>query len=147
METKPPPQKGPSARGWLFIGFVVLTIAALTPVMIRLGRQTAKTAQTRQEVAKLKDAISGYYRTFGEPPGNPRARVLFSSLSGINPKGIVFFSAGYSRFNADGELIDPWRHPYQLDINDPYNPRIYSFGPNGRDNHGAEGSDDIVSWR
>jgi hypothetical protein len=147
METKPPSQKGPSARGWLFIGFVVLIIAALTPFAVRLGRQTARTAQARQEVAKLKEAVSGYYRTFGETPGNPRAKILFSALSGLNAKGIIFFSAPYSRFNPEGELIDPWRHPYQLDVTDPYNPRIYSFGPNGRDEGGAQGSDDIVSWR
>lgn len=132
---------------WFFIGFVLLITAVLTPVMTRLGRETAKRAQASQEAAELRAALIRYYRTFGEVPGSSRAKILFSALAGINSKGIMFFQAPYSRFNPEGELVDPWRSPYQIDLKDPYNPKVYSFGPDQRDNGGAEGSDDIVTWR
>lgn len=144
METKSQPQRS-YMGAWLFIGFVLFTVAVLTPLMTELGRQTAKSAQARQEAAELRAALIRYYRTYGEPPGNSKAKVLFSALAGINPKGIIFFQAPYSRFSAEGELVDPWRTPYQIDLKDPYNPRVYSFGPNLRDDHGAAGSDDVVA--
>jgi hypothetical protein len=146
METKPPPQRS-YMGAWLFIGFVLLTVTVLTPLMTHLGRQTAKSAQARQEAAELRAALIRYQRTYGETPGNSKAKILFSSLAGMNPKGIIFFQAPYSRFSPEGELVDPWRSPYHIDLKDPYDPRVHSFGPNLRDDHGAESSDDIVTWR
>jgi hypothetical protein len=130
---------------WLFIGFVLFTVAVLTPLMTQLGRQTAKSAQARQEAAELRAALIRYQRTYGQSPGNSKAKILFNELAGINPQGIVFFKAPYSRFSSEGELVDPWRTPYQIDLKDPYNPRVYSFGPNLRDDHGAPNSDDVVA--
>src|SRR5688572_1010985 len=147
METKARLQKSNYLRGWIIVGFVLLTIAALTPVVTRWGRLTAQSAQAREEIAELRAGLIRYYRTFGEPPGGDRSKVPYSALTGLNSKGIIFFTAPYSRFSPEGELVDPWRRPYQIDLGDPYNPRIYSCGPDKRDDQGADGSDDIVSWR
>ena len=52
-----------------------------------------------------------------------------------------------SRIFSNGTPLDPWHHPYIYDgiVNDQ--PRFHSIGKDGIDQHGAEGSDDIVSWR
>ena len=70
-----------------------------------------------------------------------------NAFRGGNPRKIVFFEARPSSYNAQGAFIDPWGTPYVLDLSKPEAPRAWSCGPNRRDEGGAKGSDDIVSWR
>lgn len=69
------------------------------------------------------------------------------ALLGENPRKIVFFAGPEKNFTPHGEYLDPWGTPYRFDLSDPKAPRVWSCGPNRKDEGGAEGSDDIVSWR
>ena len=69
---------------------------------------------------------------------------VMNALYGMNLREIVFIDSSY-RVNARGEFLDPWGHPYRIDVSNPQSPNVYSFGENGIDEGGAEGSDDIAS--
>ena len=71
---------------------------------------------------------------------------LFDSNEASGPPTILAEAAA-KRFNAQGEYVDLWKHPYRIDVSNPQSPNVYSFGENGIDEGGAEGSDDIASWR
>ncbi|HWB60611.1 MAG TPA: hypothetical protein VG733_14045 [Chthoniobacteraceae bacterium] len=51
-----------------------------------------------------------------------------------------------SRLNSAGQFLDPWGTPYRIDVSNPKFPWAYSCGPDKKDDGGAPGSDDIVSW-
>jgi hypothetical protein len=51
-----------------------------------------------------------------------------------------------SRLNSAGQFLDPWGTPYRIDTSNPKFPWAYSCGPDKKDDGGAPGSDDIVSW-
>ena len=72
-----------------------------------------------------------------------------NTLRGANPRKIVFFDGKpTAKFNSpQGAFLDPWGTPYRIDLSNPEEPRVWSCGPNRRDEGGAKGSDDIVSWR
>jgi hypothetical protein len=66
---------------------------------------------------------------------------------GANPRKIVFIEVRETRINTQGEFVDPWGTPYRIDVSKPDAPRVWSCGPNRKDENGADGSDDIVGWR
>ena len=81
------------------------------------------------------------------------ARVLYNLLSATNAG--TYFLEPRQDWDQRQELVDPWGRPYQVQLawpagganhNDPTllaEVKIWSTGPNGRDEHGA--GDDIIS--
>ena len=90
--------------------------------------------------------MKSYFTEYNEALTGNNAQVM-TVLRGENARKIVFFDAHPQDYNSQGELIDPWGTPYRFDLSKPDAPRVWSCGPNRKDEDGAEGSDDIVSWR
>ncbi|MGB8352431.1 MAG: hypothetical protein WCD79_00935 [Chthoniobacteraceae bacterium] len=89
--------------------------------------------------------VKAYNVEYGVMPSGGNARII-KALRGDNPRKLVFFDLPDKDINANGEYTDPWGTPYRIDTSDPKHPWAYSFGPNKRDDGGAEGSDDTASW-
>ena len=70
-------------------------------------------------------ALNEFETTYKEiPSGNSAA--IFRALYGSNPKSIIFLSRGMT--NDDGQMIDPWGTPYQIEILQQTNFTILSAG-------------------
>jgi Type II secretion system (T2SS), protein G len=93
----------------------------------------------------LADHVKEYRQEYGFYPAGNNAEII-RALCGDNPRKVVFFEP-HGDLSAAGELLDPWGTPYRFDLSDPKNPKIYSFGKNKRDDHGADRSDDICDWK
>lgn len=100
---------------------------------------------TEAEIRSILTAVKAYASEYGAlpPVGNPGT---FSVLCGANEKKIVFFEGG-NRFTDYGEYLDRWGKPLHLGVSESGEFHVYSSGRNKIDENGAEGSDDIVSWR
>jgi type II secretory pathway pseudopilin PulG len=132
---------------WLIIlGITALILSLLPGVSLDTNRNRPR-AEARFFVSALLSATSAYAAEYGAPVSGSSPAQILAALRGKNQREIIFFDAAPSRFNAKGELIDPWGTPYRFDLSNPKQPRIWSCGPNRKDENGAEGSDDIVSWR
>lgn len=129
---------------WLLILGVVAGL--LFPRVSLDANRHRPRAEARSFVVALLSATKAYATEYGSPVSGSHAQIL-AALGGNNQREIVFFDTAASRFNAHGELMDPWGTPYHFDLSDLKQPRIWSCGPNRKDENGAEGSDDIVSWR
>jgi hypothetical protein len=71
--------------------------------------------------------------------------------SGQNcPDSLLDVARADDRHASEFGLRDPWSQPYRF-VCGPSAPHggfgVYSIGPDGVDNHGEPGSDDIASWR
>ena len=97
--------------------------------------------RARMEVLLLADFAS---RHRNDASGDIRTADWSLRLRSSDPGLMNGFRMDGSRSD---NLLDPWDHPYISDgiVND--RPRFHSLGIDGVDQHGAEGSDDIVSWR
>ena len=124
----------------LFIGFITLV------VFHTFQPPPPPEAVARAQSAQLIAALQRYAREYGAPPTGQAPQAL-RKLRGENPRRIAFFKATARAYDSQGELLDPWGTPYRFDLSDPQNPRVWSCGKNRRDDGGAEGSDDIPSWR
>ena len=146
-----PSEKNPrpaSVRVLLFLGPIVALALVLLLVAWLFGRnrETGDRIHAQLTEKAMVYAMKTYATEYGRPvSGSPQE--ILAALSGQNERQIVFFQPNSIRTNALGELIDPWGVPYRFDLSKPEAPRIWSCGPNRKDEGGAEGSDDIVSWR
>jgi len=133
---------------WLTIlGIVAILLVLIATGVERRGRvlRNALTANARRASRDLVAAMKQYRSEYGFMVEGEPAQI-FKTLRGENPRKIVFIDVISSSVNAQGEFIDPWGTPYRFDISKPDAPRVWSCGPNRKDEGGAEGSDDIVSW-
>lgn len=133
--------------GWLL--FAMTVVALVIAFYVNMPREQSlevKRSVARNDTFTLVAAVKNYITEFGAPPAGGDAAIM-TALRGANPRKMVFFEMDARRINARGEFFDPWGHPYRIDVSDPKAPAVYSFGKNGIDEGGAEGSDDIVSWR
>jgi hypothetical protein len=107
------------------------------------GRVLVSSAMT--DISTVRLALEVYRMEFGSFPDGSNVAV-YRALCGENPKELVFLDISPKRISNGSELMDPWENPYRIDLSDPRRLRIHSAGPNGIDEKGAGGSDDIVSW-
>ena len=128
---------------WIFI--IVAVIVLLFPVGTGRG-PGPKPSLAMRDAVTIRIALKQYIAEFGTPPIGDEAQVM-AALRGKNPRQILFIELDAKRFNARGEFLDPWSHPYRFDASNPEFVWSYSFGKNGIDEGGAEGSDDVASWR
>jgi hypothetical protein len=134
---------------WLII--LGITAIVFWLIMLQAGNhariyRNARRAQTHHQELEVVIAMNGYVAEYGAPVSGDPAQII-ALLSGQNQRKIVFMEFRQDRFNSKGELTDEWGTPYHFDLSKPDAPRIWSCGPNRTDESGAEGSDDIVSWR
>ncbi len=130
---------------WAFlIGLIgyLLTKLDFGPLVRVKATQSVAHASTKM----LAEAVKSHRREYGSYPAGDNAQII-ATLRGENPGKVVFFETPSTWINPKGELIDPWGTPYRFDLSDPTKPRFWSCGKNRRDDGGAEGSDDIPSWR
>jgi hypothetical protein len=129
--------------GGAYVCLTILMTLVVKPFVIRPWEMKMKASR---HVVSASAGAKEYLREYGAVPSGDNSRV-FATLEGENPRKLVFFEAEPLDHNAKGELIDPWGTPYRFDLSDPTKPRFWSCGKDRRDDGGAEGSDDIPSWR
>jgi hypothetical protein len=136
---------------WLIL-FLVTAIVAVSFIklpslffFLKPQRNLADLVSARNDVMSLRVAVRAYSFEYGSMPAGNHPQIM-KTLRWENPHLIRFFEAPLDRFNALGEFLDPWGNPYRMDVSNPNFPWFYSFGPNGTDDGGAPGSDDVTSW-
>ena len=102
----------------------------------------------------LTNSLRLYYSEFGSSPDSGSSPgsfhlAIMAALRGNNPKHIVFDDFDSSSISPAGVYLylDPWGTPYYFDTTDPANPKVRSFGPNRKDDHGTPDSDDILDTK
>lgn len=134
----------------LFVITLCIAIKLITPVTERPVPGSAKRIQAVADVKQIVVGLKAYKQTYDTLPSGDHAQII-SSLRGDNPQKIIFCSINYATdFKspkdglANGLMYDPYSSPYHIDLSDPSNPKVYSFGPNRRDDGDAPQSDDIA---
>ncbi len=117
-------------------GVLVVALVFLLPPWLRQR-------QARHDVQHLAWALNTYVQENGRPPEGTLAELATilrgKSLRGQNTKRLDYIEAEVGELSRDGEFVDPWGTPYRL------LPRVYSCGPNRRDEAGA--GDDLVAGK
>jgi hypothetical protein len=142
MEPAEPPK--PREKVFVFIAFLGLTLLVLH--LTGYSPKPSPRPSALSDVMQLIAALKAYRVEYGHFPFGNHSQIV-SVLEGDNPRRIVFLEFPSVARSSNGEFLDPWRTPYRIDTSDPSTLKVCSFGRNKRDDHDAEGSDDIVSWR
>ncbi len=132
---------GSQSRSWMY-----WTAGALLVLIVLLGVVAPgwlRHWRAAHDVAEISVALDLYRMTYGKYPLGTKAD-LCGILLGINidrqnAREIQFLEAKPAEINQDGEFIDPWGSPYEIQVGDTV--LIYSCGPNRIDDRG--GHDDI----
>ncbi len=129
---------------WVLPAFVIAVLLALFLTPSRVLVTDAKTHLTRYLILGLRVGMESYKQEYGNWP---EGAAMYIQLEGKNAKSIVFHEPRPSFRLSDGSMIDAWKHGIIFDGIIDDQPRFHSIGKDGIDQHGAEGSDDIVSWQ
>lgn len=124
----------------------VALLVGLGVIYDQTTRTRMRQEQAQAHVVQLLTGIQSFATVYGSFPKGDNAAIM-AALGGKNERLIIFFEAPAESFNDRGELVDGWGKPVRFDLSDPANPRIWSTGRNRRDDQGADGSDDIPSWK
>jgi hypothetical protein len=95
-------------------------------------------------VRHIADALRAYFTANHAMPAGDAAQIA-TTLRGDDAGKVQYLNRNIPR-NPAGEILDPWGTPYRIDASNPKSPRAWSCGPDKKDDHGAPGSDDVVSW-
>jgi hypothetical protein len=114
---------------------IILAIVLTPPVFIicllipALSGRTDRRGwnRTATEMKGIQIALEQYESETGEMPVGSNA-VIFQRLYGTNPFHRAFFDPG-DRTNINGEFLDAWGSPYEIQINSRTNVLIKSAGP------------------
>ncbi len=137
----------------------LMVVIAIMGILISLVTAGAQAARRRGAVTKAKVTISGMETAMAEYAGDlgtypPTGNGPMIAALQDDP-GTPDWSGPYMEFKQDelkdGELMDPWGHPYvYVSVNGgapQHRERsfdLYSLGPNGVDDQGM--GDDLVNW-
>jgi len=140
-------------RPWLVATAILLGCLALIAFVGLLGTESRVPDElmvASAQASLLSEALTRYQEQYGRFPAGDQTSVI-KALTRGNPEKIKFIELPPRDLNKKGEYIDPWGTPYKIipipTQDDPNRLGVYSFGQNKKDDQGAEGSDDIVSWR
>ena len=111
----------------IFYGLLALAAYIFLPLLA--GGRQPKIPLAKTEIAKLRAALNQYRAEFGEYPSGTSAEIL-KILLRENSKKIQFFTVNPKWVNSAGELVDPWKTPYEIKIFQQTNFAIRSAGPN-----------------
>jgi hypothetical protein len=113
---------------------VVLAAASLACIFLLLasmmpgwtGLFGAKRAKSENGAEQIRTAILAYETEYDEPPPNNQNAALIKTLTGSNPRGIMFLSVSPRDMNARGEMVDAWGQPFRVSLADPKHPVVFS---------------------
>ena len=97
---------------------------------MRIHEPKSRYVQARIEMANLIAALSQYQAIYGYPTGGGSDTA--KCLLGDNPRKIVFVNWRKSQISSAGEFLDPWRTPYQINLEPSTNIIVRSAGKNTR---------------
>ena len=135
---------------------VVIAILGILISLVTAGAQAARrraaVTKAKTTIAALETAIAAYAGDMGEYPPTGNSEMI-SALQ--DDPSNVDWQGPYMEFKQDelkdGELVDPWGHPYAYISVNGGSPEhrdrsfdLYSVGPNGQDDSGT--GDDIYNW-
>lgn len=144
--TLPKERPRPWIRYLALTGLLIMGLMLLFPTVCTIPiRRDRENNQVRNQAAMLRLALRSYDADYGTLPQGDDAQIM-KALGGDNPRKTVYFEGQTSRYNARGEYLDRWGVPFRFDLSHPDHPRAYSCGPNTKDEGGADGSDDLVSY-
>jgi len=159
------------SRGFTLVEMlvVIVIIGVLVGLLLpalSTAKEHARKRTARLEAGQLEMALRAWYTDYrgwagpGGTPGSPSNLALVTLLQGTG--GRVPYMEFGSRRLVSGAMVDPWGAPYRLaycnannevtvpnyDNNPLYRVcAVWSIGPDGRDEGGKEGSDDVCSWK
>jgi len=128
---------------WALFLFVVGFIFILVQPTTFCGLP-AKVVQSRALVSGLVNAMITYHKVYDHWPDG---KEMYIQLMGKNERKICFFDPPMKNIKSDGSVNDSWDHPIIFDGIVDGTPHFHSIGKDGIDQHGAEHSDDVVSWK
>lgn len=88
---------------------------------------TESVSVTRVESEAIAVALAEYFRLFGVYP-NGGNLFIAKALAGENPMKIKILA--FKHVGNDGELLDPWGTPYDIQVTEDGRLRVQSAGPN-----------------
>lgn len=143
-------------RGFTLVELlVVIAILGILMSLVTAGAQTARRrgaiTKAKATIAALETAIAMYHGDMGDYPPTDNEGLI----KGLTEEAGKDWLGPYMEFKqdelVDGQALDPWGQPYVYVSSNggspqhrPHSYDLYSFGPNGVDDSGAQ--DDIVNW-
>ena len=144
-------------RGFTLVELlVVIAILGILISLVTAGAQAARrrgaVTKAKATIGSLETAIAMYEADMGEYPASENEN-LVKALQ--DDPGDADWGGPYMEFKEDelddGELLDPWGHPYEYVSVNGGSPThrersfdLFSLGPNGADDSGT--GDDIYNW-
>ncbi len=106
----------------------LLVVIAIIAILAGLGfagmkgaMDAGKKAQARNDVSQIASAVKAYFLEYGSLP---EKGTLMATLTGNNPKKIVFFEAKNAVKGKGGlqgqNMMDPWGEAYKITLDDNY---------------------------
>jgi hypothetical protein len=106
------------------IAFVIMILPAFRSAQIDSNRSFYV---ARAEMWDVATALNKFETTYKEFPLGKEA-AIFKALYGSNSGNFIFLSRGIT--NSDGQMLDPWKTPYQIQFFQETNFVIRSAGKN-----------------
>jgi prepilin-type N-terminal cleavage/methylation domain-containing protein len=104
---------------------IIASLASLAFPAVQGALRGSKRAQARNDVNQLASAVKSYALEYGRLPEEGSE---VASLTGGNPKKIVFFEAKNAKNGKNGldgdKLRDPWGNPYTFQLDDDYDNKV-----------------------
>ena len=128
---RPHPRGSTLSKRSAFTLIELLVVIAIIAILAGLGfsgiqgaMQSSEKAQARNDVNQVASAVKAYLLEYGKLPDKES---IITTLTGENPKNIVFFepkNAVKGRGGIEGtELRDPWGEAYVITLDDDYDNR------------------------
>jgi|GEM_PF-1035524 len=120
-------------------------VALFLPLMDVPSKNVLNVVQAKNDLFMTTTAIKAYHSDKGAIITGGNVEIV-KVLRGKVGEDTVYLEPPPKELNSAGEFIDPWKTPYRLGMSADGFPWAYSCGPDGKDDGGAPGSDDIASW-
>ena len=129
---RPHPRGSTLSKRSAFTLIELLVVIAIIAILAGLGfsgiqgaMQSSEKAQARNDVNQVASAVKAYLLEYGKLPDK---RSIMTTLTGDNPKNIVFFEPKNAEKGRGGlfegtELRDPWGEAYVVTLDDDYDNR------------------------
>ncbi|HLG41792.1 MAG TPA: type II secretion system protein GspG [Planctomycetota bacterium] len=92
---------------------------------------------------RILQAVQAFERDMKKRPAGGNAE-LVRSLSIKGPRNLRYLELAESELNDRKEVLDSWGRAIHYEPGDGERIKLYSFGPDGNDDHGLE--DDVNGW-